>query len=746
MANTVTHRPEFAYITRLTKHGTKYAACGGIYNRVLIAERGSAGGVTFLGQSALLTSAPLDIVSNGAPSAYYVLTALGITTLSAASAPAITAESVFKTGGHPWLVYTAGGNLLAPLAGGGVRLQTTAGVVLQELTGVLSESTAAVLSGGVLYVFDGLRGKMAAVTVTATGLTYEGTFDAPNCREVVRATIDGTNLYCLNRHRVVRFSIAAPLVPVLTQDYGRTSLTYTDIVVIGSNKVWCGFATFTEAPVGDLFFGPTFGVWDATNSELNAMATLSSAWTVNTETPYFTSASGFSPADALTLLPSAPVITSSLTLTLVPTVAFTYTITATGVGPIQFSSSTLPSWATLNAASGVITGTPPDATTTSISVTASNVGGVDTETLVAPAYASLGAIRVNNRVEALHREGDLLYMGGTFTSVTDASGTLTRNRAACLNLTTGLFTAWNPDVGGTVRAFASDGSFLYVGGSFATTAVTSRASLFRCSFTTGVIDSWNPNPDGFVNVLRYIGTDLLVGGAFTSISSVSRRGIARYAAGTIDSFNLTVAPTNPEVLDIHDSGGNYFLVGTFFISNRFRGLMHVDKTTGASIADPAGGGVWTAMRAAAVGTDFIVLGGDTAGGVPTAFTAQTRTARTFKVGPGTVVDVSWALAATRGALSYGGNYPAIVKDLTTDDVFIGAQFHSAPSTAPIMRWNSSSGARVGTFAVSASGTGAPLAMLRYLNGLIVGGEFGDLMGDAARAYFGVINVDTNAVI
>jgi len=67
-----------------------------------------------------LTAEPLDIVSNGTPSAYYVLTDFGVTTLSAVNAPAITAEAVFNTGGHPWLCYTASARLLAPLANGGI--------------------------------------------------------------------------------------------------------------------------------------------------------------------------------------------------------------------------------------------------------------------------------------------------------------------------------------------------------------------------------------------------------------------------------------------------------------------------------------------------------------------------------------------------------------------------------------------------------------------------------------------------
>jgi len=48
-------------------------------------------------------------------------------------------------------------------------------------------------------------------------------------------------------------------------------------------------------------------------------------------------------------------------------------------------------------------------------------------------------------------DGDRAYIAGTFTSVTDAHGTHARAQLACLDLTTGLVTAWNPSPGVEVR-------------------------------------------------------------------------------------------------------------------------------------------------------------------------------------------------------------------------------------------------------------------------------------------------------
>ena len=396
---TYTRRSEFAYLSRITKHGTKYAACAGITNRVLITERASGGGVTYQGQSEELLAEPLAIVSNGTPSAYYVLTELGVTVLSAAAAPVISAEYTFDTGAHPWLCYTASARLLAPLANGGLRLMTTAGVVLAELCGVVSESTFAVLDGTVLYLFDGKRGRLASITVGASSLTYEGQIAAPNCREVLRAVVDGDNLYCLNRHRVVRFDIATALEPEFAEDYGLKSVTYTDIAIIGSDRVWLGFAESTTSLTGDEFFGPVIGCWNSTNAELNSSAPQMSAWTVDDVVPYWgedtvgdAGSSGTDGEPPHEVLPAAPVITSSLTEAATYGAAWTYTITATGAAPITFGVTNPPAWLTsIDPLTGAIGGTPNVGGLVNISITATNAGGTTTATLALTVSAAPAA-------------------------------------------------------------------------------------------------------------------------------------------------------------------------------------------------------------------------------------------------------------------------------------------------------------------------------------------------------------------
>jgi hypothetical protein len=90
---------------------------------------------------------------------------------------------------------------------------------------------------------------------------------------------------------------------------------------------------------------------------------------------------GTSYANVAPVLPSAPVITSSLTQSGQVGVALSYTITASNT-PTSFAASGLPTGLTLNTSTGEISGTPTSPGTVNASISATNAGGTDTETLV----------------------------------------------------------------------------------------------------------------------------------------------------------------------------------------------------------------------------------------------------------------------------------------------------------------------------------------------------------------------------
>ena len=77
-----------------------------------------------------------------------------------------------------------------------------------------------------------------------------------------------------------------------------------------------------------------------------------------------------------------PVITSVLTRQATVNAAFSYTLTASGTGPITFDLSNLPEGLTFNQETAVISGSPLFAGTYNITLEAANAGGSSTETLV----------------------------------------------------------------------------------------------------------------------------------------------------------------------------------------------------------------------------------------------------------------------------------------------------------------------------------------------------------------------------
>jgi Ca2+-binding EF-hand superfamily protein len=83
----------------------------------------------------------------------------------------------------------------------------------------------------------------------------------------------------------------------------------------------------------------------------------------------------------LTITPPAPSITSALTASGTTTAAFSYTIVATQ-SPTSYGATGLPTGLSINTTTGVISGTAAAAGVSNVTITATNAGGTDTETLV----------------------------------------------------------------------------------------------------------------------------------------------------------------------------------------------------------------------------------------------------------------------------------------------------------------------------------------------------------------------------
>jgi hypothetical protein len=188
----------------------------------------------------------------------------------------------------------------------------------------------------------------------------------------------------------------------------------------------------------------------------------------------------------------------------------------------------------------------------------------------------------NNAVTTTVRAGNLLYIGGTFTSVypltgggvaidleeqrpvspyprvtgsvyaaiPDGSGgwfiggsfTLvgTDARANLAHvLADGSVDPWNPGANGAVYALARTGGVLYAGGAFTFAGNQSRANIVAISETTGLATAWNPGANSFVAALLLDGSTLYVGGNFSTMNSQSRVGFASFdtSGGALTAWN-----------------------------------------------------------------------------------------------------------------------------------------------------------------------------------------------------------------
>ncbi|WP_148571542.1 hypothetical protein [Nocardioides caldifontis] len=152
---------------------------------------------------------------------------------------------------------------------------------------------------------------------------------------------------------------------------------------------------------------------------------------------------------------------------------------------------------------------------------------------------------VNGRVLATKIVGNVVYVGGTFTTATSPTGqNVTRRGLAAFRLSDGALVtgfAANVNNGGSVRTIVSDGSSLWVGGAFSSIGGVSRGRVAKLNLSTGGVDtSFQANTNGMVRALEVRGNDLYIGGQFSTVRGTTRSNLAevRAATGVVDTaFN-----------------------------------------------------------------------------------------------------------------------------------------------------------------------------------------------------------------
>lgn len=118
---------------------------------------------------------------------------------------------------------------------------------------------------------------------------------------------------------------------------------------------------------------------------------------------------------------------------------------------------------------------------------------------------------------------DMVYHNNKLYVAGDISG---RGGLACIDVTTGQLTTWDPMAGvgsGAVEQMVVCGNNLYVCGEF----IGIRSYLAAFNITTGAITTWQPVTDSDVYAITSTGHSIIITtGIFTTVNNIPRNGIA----------------------------------------------------------------------------------------------------------------------------------------------------------------------------------------------------------------------------
>ena len=226
-----------------------------------------------------------------------------------------------------------------------------------------------------------------------------------------------------------------------------------------------------------------------------------------------------------------------------------------------------------------------------------------------PAQPALKTWGADGAVKSEVIIGNVLYFGGSFSSVISPDGTQTmqRRHLAAVDLTTGDLLPWSPGTNGSVETMATDGTQIFVGGSFTTLGGVSRNRLGAVDLA-GTALPWTTGANDTVLALAVSGTQIFVGGRFTTLGGQSR---SRLGAVTTAGALLPWSPSADDrvkALTLLSSGdvvaGGYFLNVNGASHAR---IVRLDATTGNTL--PWSSSATTQVVSLVTGPDDSVYGG-----------------------------------------------------------------------------------------------------------------------------------------
>ncbi|HUK51813.1 MAG TPA: putative Ig domain-containing protein [Candidatus Binatia bacterium] len=352
-----------------------------------------------------------------------------------------------------------------------------------------------------------------------------------------------------------------------------------------AGAVSSGNATTTVA--GDVIFGFCIGDWVCTagsgfaaRSNLNgnlvedklagsagsyaATGTANNGWTMQMVALKPASGSGV----------SAPVITSATSATGTVGTAFSYQITATN-SPTSFGATNLPAGLSVSSTTGLISGTPTAAGTSSVTISATNAGGTGSATLTLTINPAPPVI--NSATSATGTVGTAFSYQITATNSPTSFGATNLPNGLSVSGTTGLISG-TPTAAGTSMVTISATNAGGTGSATLTltinnppapviTSATSATGTVGTAFSYQITATNSPTSFGAMNLpngLSVSGTTGLISGTPTAVG-VSSVTISATNAGGTGSATLTLTinpdPAPPVITSATSATGT---VGTAF--------------------------------------------------------------------------------------------------------------------------------------------------------------------------------------
>lgn len=216
---------------------------------------------------------------------------------------------------------------------------------------------------------------------------------------------------------------------------------------------------------------------------------------------------------------------------------------------------------------------------------------------------------MDGAVMAITQVGNRVVVAGTFTRVSpsatfgNTADDLVRNRIFAFDATTGAIDpSFNPNLGGAANSLTTDGTSIWVGGSFGSVGGnTAVKRVVKLTASGAVVPGFVSVPNKTVNEVVVRGSRVYLGGAFTSVRSgavttarsalaavdattgATLAGVAVPFTGVYDPANDGGGTTNVKRFDVTADGSRLVAIGNFAtVGGQPRAQVAVLDTSGAT--------------------------------------------------------------------------------------------------------------------------------------------------------------------